>query len=85
MKRFWDISEKPDFWSNFDFLTPLPLKPEFSVTIWYMQVRSTYYGLASSTKSKKSNEAFLRYFPKTQFPGWFSVQFWPFDPSTLQT
>ena len=32
MKRSWDISEKPDFRSNFDLLTPLPPKQEFSVT-----------------------------------------------------
>ena len=30
----------------------------------HMLLRSTYYGLTSCTKSKKSNEAFLRYFPK---------------------
>ena len=47
----------------------------------HMTPRSTYYCLILWVKSKKSNEAFLRYFPKT----WFLGRFWPFDPSTGQT
>ena len=46
-----------------------------------MHLKSTYYGLTSCTKSKKSNEALLRYFCKMRFSG----RFWPFDPSTCRT
>ena len=69
-------------WFSVQFWPFDPHTPQTRIfrNIWYMQLRSTYYGLTSCTKSKKSNEAFLRYFPKAQFSGWFSVQFWPFDP-----
>ena len=31
MKRSWDISQKLNFRVNFDLLTPVPAKQEFSV------------------------------------------------------